>query len=144
MAKDKEIKKIEGKLYNFNRMKAEVEYLKLEIEEIENDYKGCGAIGYDEKTGETYNISNPVENEILRKEKEIFKKKKEQEKIEIRIKKILNAITILNEDEEKLVQYRYFNNKTLSWETIGGLLNLSSARCKQMRVEIVDKIKDLV
>lgn len=144
MAKDKEIKKIEGKLYNFNRMKAEVEYLKLEIEEIENDYKGCGAIGYDEKTGETYNISNPVENEILRKEKEIFKKKKERNKIEIRIKKILNAITILNEDEEKLVQYRYFNNKTLSWETIGSLLSLSSARCKQMRVEIVDKIKDLV
>ncbi len=134
----------EGKLYSYNRTKAEIEYLNLEIEEIQNEYKGLGSINYEERTGKTYNITSSVEKEIINKEKDIYKKNKEKNKKSIAIKKIDNALTILTEEELKLVEMRYFNNKTLTWETIGRFIGVTVSRCKQMRIEIIDKIKDLV
>ena len=64
-------RKTEGKLFDYKRIKSAIEKIELDIEEIKNEYIGCGAIGYEERTGPTYNISRLVENEVIKKEQRI-------------------------------------------------------------------------
>lgn len=134
----------EGKLFNYNMLKAEVESLRLDIEDKEDDYRGCGSICYGERTSNTNNISKAVENEVLKKEKEIIELKKELKKKERRVKKIDNALTVLNEDEIKLVENKYFSNKRKSWNDIAGNIGLSVGRSKQVRSELIEKIKRII
>lgn len=71
--KDKTFSDAEGKLYNYNSMKIELNSLKIDLEYLEVEYKGCKAISYaDERTSQTNNISNTVENEVLAKERQII------------------------------------------------------------------------
>ncbi|MDS6234849.1 transcriptional regulator [Clostridioides difficile] len=142
--KDDIFKRTEGKLYSYNRLKAEINYLNLEIKKKENSYLECKSIGYSEKTSQTYNISSSVENEVLRKEKEIEKIRREIESKEILIEKIDNVMSLLNEEETVLVQHRYFSKKNNSWGYIADSIGFSATRCKQMRIEIINKVKDLL
>ena len=66
MDKNKELfKKVEARLHNYKYLQIQIDNLELDIEEIKNDYRGCGSISYDERTGSTYNISRTIENEII-------------------------------------------------------------------------------
>ncbi|EMJ5511697.1 TPA: transcriptional regulator [Clostridioides difficile] len=142
--KSESFKRAENKLYSYNRVKTEIKNLNLEIEEKENLYMGCCSIGYGEKSGTTYNISNLVESEVLKKEKEVEKIKRHIKVKEIFIEKIDNAILLLNEDEIALIKHRYFSNKKNSWNYVAKKIGFSTARCKQMRIEIINKLKDLL
>ena len=69
-------RKTEGKLFDYKNIKNEIEAIELEIENIKNDYRGCGSISHEESTGPTFNISRSVENEVLKKEE---RNKKEED-----------------------------------------------------------------
>ncbi|CEJ75444.1 RNA polymerase sigma factor [[Clostridium] sordellii] len=153
MSSDK-FKEAEGKLFNYNLTKAEMNCLKLDIEKIKinindnYDYNLLSSIGYEERTGKTNHISKPTEKQVIKKEKEIEKAIKDKYKAmkekEIEIKKIENALTILTDEEVDLVNRRYFSNKNLGWAYISTMMSMSESKCKQMRVEIIDKIKGLL
>ena len=81
-------RKTEGKLFDYKNIKNEIEAIDLEIEDIKNDYIGCGAISYEERTGPTYNISRSVENEVIKKEERINYLQYAKKKKEIKMKKI--------------------------------------------------------
>lgn len=134
----------EGKLYSYNQTKAEIESIKLDIQEIESEYRGCGAICYGDKSGNTYNISKSIETEILNKEKRLEKLKKKLESKERAIKKIDNSLNVLSDSENDIVKYRYFNNRKLGWKTVANKVGMSESRCKQLRTELIDKIKEIV
>ena len=90
MDKNKELfKKVEARLHNYKYLQIQIDNLELDIEEIKNDYRGCGSISYDEKTGATYNINRTIENEIIDRERKLskliktkFEKETEKKKIE--------------------------------------------------------------
>ena len=131
--KDKTFSDAEGKLYNYNSMKIELNSLKIDLEYLEIDYKGCKAISYaDERTGQTNNISNTVENEVLAKERQIIE--------------IENALELLKEEEKRLVSFRYFSNrkKAPSWLDVGEEIGYSDKKCRIMRNDIINKIKSLI
>ena len=68
---NKEIfRKIENLLRNYNRLEAE-------IENIKEYYTDCVVIGYSEKSGLTNKFSSMVEDEVIRKEKDLFYLKKD-------------------------------------------------------------------
>lgn len=116
--KDKTFSDAEGKLYNYNTMKVELNSLKIDLEYLEVEYKGCKAISYaDERTSQTNNISNTVENEVLAKERQIIEIENKIHKKERQIRKIENALELLKEEEKRLVSFRYFSNrkKAPSW-----------------------------
>ncbi|WP_224380703.1 hypothetical protein [Clostridium perfringens] len=70
---NKEIfRKIENLLRNYNRLEAEIKLIEGEIENIKEYYTGCVVIGYSEKSGLTNKFSSMVEDEVIRKEKELF------------------------------------------------------------------------
>ena len=145
--KDKTFSDAEGKLYNYKSMKIELNSLKIDLEYLEIDYKGCKAISYaDERTGQTNNISNTVENEVLAKERQIIEIENKIHKKERQIRKIENALELLKEEEKRLVSFRYFSNrkKAPSWLDVGEEIGYSDKKCRVMRNDIINKIKSLI
>ena len=145
--KDKLFSDTEGKLYAFNSMKIELNSLKIDLEYLEIDYQGCKAISYEnERTGETYNINNSVENEVLAKEKNIKDIENKIRKKERQIKKIENALNLLDPKEKQLVKCRYFSNRNIapSWNYIAEEIGFSEKKCRMMRNDIVEKIKNYI
>ena len=143
---DKAFSDAEGKLYNYNSTKIELNSLKIDLEYLEIDYKGCKAISYDERTGETYNISNTVESEVLAKERQIKDLESKINKKERQIRKIENALELLKEEEKRLVSFRYFSNrkKAPSWLDVGEEIGYSDKKCRAMRNDIINRIKSLI
>ncbi|HGM1124406.1 RNA polymerase subunit sigma [Clostridioides difficile] len=142
--KDTLFSSAEGKLYSYKKAKAEIEKIGIDIEIIKNDYRRCSGIEIKEKSSRTYNTKSVVEIEVEEKERKVFLKEKEKRHKELLVEKIDNAMKILSEEEKKIVQYKYFSNNRTSWEYVGRMIGFSTSKCKQMRIEIIDKIKGLL
>lgn len=142
--KDNLFSSAEGKLYNYKKIKAEIEKIDIDMQMIKNDYRGCSGVEIKEKTSKTYDIKSVIEIETEEKEKKIALKEKEKRYKELIIEKIDNAMKILSEEEKKIVQYKYFSSSRTSWEYVGRMIGFSASKCKQMRFDIIDKIKGLL
>ena len=104
-------RKTEGKLFDYKNIKNEIEAIELEIENIKNDYRGCGSISYEERTGPTFNISRSVENEVIKKEERINYLEYIKKKKEIKKKKIEIAINNFSIEQKELFNVLYMSNK---------------------------------
>ncbi|ARB07107.1 putative sigma factor [Clostridioides phage phiSemix9P1] len=142
--KDTLFSSAEGKLYSYKKAKAEIEKICIDIEIIKNDYRGCSGIEVREKSSRIYNTKSIVEIEVEEKERKMLLKEKEKRHKELLVEKIDNAMKILSEEEKKIVQYKYFSNNRTSWEYVGRMIGFSTSKCKQMRIEIIEKIKNLL
>ena len=142
---DKELfKRTESILYNYSMLKAEINNLELEIEELENEYEGIGAISYKERSSATYKISDSIANEIIFREKEVYRLNKMKRSKEILLLKINNALEALDENERKVVNYRYLNGKR-TWLQIGEILSMDSNYCcNTLRVNIINKLSKMI
>lgn len=137
-------KKTESILYNYSMLKAEINNLELEIEEIENQYEGLGAISYEERSSATNKISDSVANEIIFKEKHTYKLNKAKRSKEILLNKINNALEALDDNERKVVHYRYLNGKR-TWMQVGEILSMDSNYCcNTLRVNIINKLSQMI
>lgn len=137
-------KKTERILYNYSMLKAEINNLGLEIEELENEYEGIGAISYEERSGNTNKISDSVANEIIFREKEIYRLNKMKRSKEILLSKINNALEVLDENERKVVHYRYLNGKR-TWMQVGEILSMDSNYCcNTLRVNTINKLSKMI
>ena len=90
-------RKTEGKLFDYKNIK--------------NDYRGCGSISYEERTGPTFNISRSVENEVIKKEERINYLEYIKKKKEIKKKKIEIAINNFSIEQKELFNVLYMSNK---------------------------------
>lgn len=129
-------RKIEGMLYNYPSLKAEIKNIDLEIEELENDYVSCGAIGYDEKTQNTNKFSSAVENKLTTKETRIPYLRREKRKKEIQVERIDNMLSILTEKERIIIELRYF--KRLEFDDIGDIVERNGTYLMSKRKEIIE------
>lgn len=145
--KDDLFSKAEGKLFNYNKAKVEIRCLEIDIEYIKKDIIGCSGISYEsERTGPTNNISKEVEEEILRKEREIKKLEREKNQKEKLVKKIDEALTLLEESEMNIVRHRYFSNRRRAprWEYIANMTGYSEKNCRNIKDDLINKIKDII
>ena len=145
MSKDKKelFKKVEGRLHNYKNLEVQIRNLELDIEREKNDYRGCGAIGYDEKTGVTYNISRTVENEVIAKEKRIGNLMQTKLEKEIEKKKIENALTTLDSRETDLFNLLYNSRSKNNMNYISIKLHIDRSPCYRMRETIVYKVMSI-
>lgn len=146
MNKDKKelFKKVEGRLHNYKNLEVQIRNLELDIEREKNDYRGCGAIGYDEKTGVTYNISGTVENEVIAKEKRIGRLMQTKLEKEIEKKKIENALTTLDSRETDLFNLLYNSRSKNNMNYISIKLHIDRSHCYRMRETIVYKVMSIL
>ena len=104
-------RKAEGLLYNYRKLKVEVLNLTLDIEEIANNYQGCSAISYKEVSSETNKFSSVVESEVENKEKRIEILRRVKRSKEIQIERIDSMLSLLTDEEYRIIELRYFENK---------------------------------
>ena len=108
-------RKTEGNLFYIkikdSDIKNKYEILKILRQNIKNDYRGCGSISYEERTGPTFNISRSVENEVIKKEERINYLEYIKKKKEIKKKKIEIAINNFSIEQKELFNVLYMSNK---------------------------------
>jgi len=143
MAVDK-YRVIESMLYKYTPLKNEIKNIELEIEELRNDYHGCGAISYDEKSSPTYKFSSSVENEIESKNKKITYLEKLKRSKEIQVEKINNALEVLDQQQRKIIELRYLNPKKIGWFHIADILGVSDVTCRNIKLKAINAIIPVV
>ncbi|WP_221388921.1 RinA family protein [Clostridium perfringens] len=139
-------KKTENLLRNYNKLETEIKLIEAEIKDIQESYTGCGAIGYNEKSGQTNKFSSMVEDEVIRKEKDLFYLKKDLD-YKVKLKRRIDlAIQTLGAKEEKdLIKLRYINQPKVSWGIIARHLKYNKDYCrKELRPKIIKHIADFV
>lgn len=146
MSNDKKeiFKKVEGRLHNYKNLEVQIKNLELDIEREKNSYRGCGAIGYDEKTGVTYNISRTIENEVIAKEKRIGKLMQTKLEKEIEKKKIENALTTLDSRETDLFNLFYNSRGKNNMNYISIKLHMDRSHCYRLRERVVYKVMSIL
>lgn len=138
---------VERKLYNYKSMKVELNSYKIDLEYLNKDYEGCRGKSYSGITSsKTNSLYSSVENELIRKEK---RKERLQSKItekEREIRKIENALALLDNEELQLVELRYFSDrmKPLSWLAIGKEMLYSDKKCRVMNGDIINKLAGMI
>ncbi|WP_276699704.1 hypothetical protein [Romboutsia ilealis] len=142
MTKDKKklFRETEGRLHNYKYLEIQIKNLELDIEREKNEYRGCGAISYDERTGVTYNINRSVENEVIAKEKRIGKLMQAKLEKEIEKKKIENALTCLDIIETDFFNLFYNSKSKNNMKYISIKMHMDRSYLYKLRENVVYKI----
>lgn len=138
--KKKLFRETEARLHNYKYLEIQIKSLELDIEQIKNDYRGCGAISYDERTGVTYNINRTVENEVIAKEKRIGKLMQVKLEKEIEKKKIENALTCLDIIETDFFNLFYNSKSKNNMKYISIKMHMDRSYLYKLRENVVYKI----
>lgn len=143
---DKELfRKTEAILYDYNDLTNKIELLKAEIKEMEEEYEGCSAIQYEEKTGSTNKFNSAVENEVMSREQRLIYYYKDLNRKQTLKRRLDVAIESLKEEEKQLVELRYTNKRTLSWNQTAMVLKYSVDYCrKDLRSRIIKRVADTI
>lgn len=110
--KDNSYSKVEGILYSVPKLKADIENLKIDLEEVQDIVGIRGASGYEKAGSSTYAFNSSVEDEVMVRDEKLGKKIAALT-IEIRCKqrqlrKVENALGTLTEEELAIIEMRYF------------------------------------
>lgn len=142
MSTNDKFKRVEAMLYNYKNTVAEIKILKRDLEILENDYRGTGAIGYEEKTGSTNKFNSDVENEVIKRAEKIQRLKSKIRLKEIGVENIDDAIKILNDYELTLVKERYFNKKTNKY--VAAVLNVTEDTASRYKNIVINRLATLL
>lgn len=148
MAKDKLFVEAEIRLYSYKKNKILIDKLTTQIQYIINKYStgrhglpGEKAITYDKvKTSKTN--SSPIEDWLLNNDKEYDQLLTKKIKLVKEINLLENAFKFLDEKEMEVIKLRYIN--PISWEEVAYKLGYSKSHCKRLRVQAINKIKDVI
>lgn len=167
MSKD-EFGKTEGRLYRYFENISKISMLEKEIEELDKRYDNVdnilknssfyfdislGSPGFEERVQTSCSGESAIEKQILNqaerliKEQKLIRKKQFKNKIQINELernniKLRVAIAMLEEDEKKLIYFKY--HKKLTIEAIAEEINLSIRTTYRLRKQIIEKIMKLV
>ena len=142
--KKKLFRETEGRLHNYKFLEIQINNLELDIEKEKNDYRGCGSISYDERTGVTYSINRSVENEVISKEKRLGKLMQAKLEKEIEKKKIENALTCLDIIETDFFNLFYNSKSKNNMTYISIKMHMDRSHCYRMREKVVYKIMSML
>lgn len=137
--KDNNYSMVEGILYNYPKLKVEIDNLRLDLEEAQEIIGIRGASGNEKAGSSTNAFSSVVENEVLEREKNLERKINRlitliQSK-ERQLKKVENVLSTLTEQELILIEMKYF--KRYSINRICELLDITTATFIKRRKKII-------
>ena len=116
--KESDYKKVESILYEVPKLKAEIANLQIDLEEIQ-EIIGIRGASPNEKAGSaTYAFSSSMEDEVINREERLEEKvlhlKEAIRRRERQVRKVENALKVLNEKELLLVEMRYFKHYSIN------------------------------
>ena len=137
----------EKHLYNYKDIEKLNKLTDIKIKQLLNDVS-IKAISYDEKSAPTNAFHSSVEDEVIKRDEHIRNKidllRKEKENRIIEKELIDNALELLEAEEKKLVELRYFSKDKLSWTSIALKLNVSQDTCIRMRRKIIYELSNWI
>jgi DNA-directed RNA polymerase specialized sigma subunit len=140
-------KTTEYHLYKFKDIDKLNQLADIKIKQLLNDVS-IKAISYEEKSSPTNAFNSSVENEVIKRDEHITDKiehlKKDKESRVIEKELINTTLELLEDDERKLVELRYFSKPTRSWTSIAQDLNQSVDNCIKVRRKVIDKISTFI
>ncbi|NFI95275.1 xanthine dehydrogenase [Clostridium botulinum] len=141
-------KKTEYHLYQYKDIDKLNQVADLRIKKLLNDVSLGGGDMFGEKSSKTNKFNSNVENEVIKRDETIrfeidnLKRDKENRILE---KQIINAsLDLLEVEEKKLVELRYFSKPTRSWTSISTELNQSVDNCIKVRKKVISKLSDYI
>ncbi|MBY6948412.1 xanthine dehydrogenase [Clostridium botulinum] len=141
-------KKTEYHLYQYKDIDKLNQVADLRIKKLLNDVSLGGGDMFGEKSSKTNKFNSNVENEVIKRDETIrfeidnLKRDKENRILE---KQIINtSLDLLEEEEKKLVELRYFSKPTRSWTSIAQDLNQSVDNCIKVRKKVIGKLSDYI
>lgn len=133
------LQRTEDTLAGYKALKAEIENLKLYLEEIEEEYKGCSAAAYEEGSGSSNKFNSVVENEIISKEE----LKHQIEYKERFLRRIDNALSTLKEIDYTIIKLKYID-KLSTWDVVGNNVNLTGDYCRAKAKPILNTLSEII
>ena len=141
-------KKTEYHLYQYKDIDKLNQINDIRIKKLRNEISLGGGDMFGEKSSPTNKFNSAVENDVIYREKniqpEIDKLMREKENRIIEKELIDNALDLLEEEEKKLVELRYFSKPTRSWDSIALELNQSTDNCIKIRRKAIKKLADYI
>lgn len=128
-------------LYNYKKTKIEIKNMLLEIEDIENSYRGMGAIEYSDMP-KANNINSSVELEVIKKEEEILKLKTKIRSKEIQIEKINNILESLDERDRHIIEEYYIKKNQL--KNISKHINLEESYLSSYKSKLIKEVSNMM
>ena len=141
-------KKTEYYLYQYKDIDKLNQINDIRIKKLRNEISLGGGDMFGEKSSPTNKFNSAVENDVIYREKniqpEIDKLMREKENRIIEKELIDNALDLLEEEEKKLVELRYFSKPTRSWDSIALELNQSKDNCIKIRRKVIERLADYI
>jgi DNA-directed RNA polymerase specialized sigma subunit len=138
-------RKMEEILFKIPEIKAEIKNIEIEIEELKDlENISAEAVTYSIRTGETYKISKPTEDSVMKISnvdsmiENLSYQKRKKERL---LKKIENAIESLSPVERSIIKMRYFENE--KWYNIAAKVMLYERQCSRINKLAISKIYSL-
>lgn len=140
---DNKYRKIEALLYNYPKLKVEIQNLKIDIEEMQDDVIGIRGQSDNPAPGSyTYAFTSSVESEAESRIEKLPDRIAALERIirskERQLKKLDNLLSILTDEEYKLVELRYFKQYKLN--RVSEILDVSLDTVVRKRRETIRKL----
>lgn len=142
MSTNDNFRRVEAMLYNYKNTQAEIKILKKDLEILENDYRGVGSIGYEEKSGPTNAFNSDVENEVIKRAEKIQRLKHKIRLKEIDIEKIDAVLEALNDNDKYLIQEYYMNSKQLKF--ISSEIGLAESYASAYKSNLINRIVNII
>ena len=141
-------KKTEYHLYQYKDIDKLNQINDIRIKKLRNEISLGGGDMFGEKSSPTNKFNSAVEKDVIYREKniqpEIDKLMREKENRIIEKELIDNALDLLEEEEKKLVELRYFSKPTRSWDSIALELNQSKDNCIKIRRKVIERLADYI
>ena len=145
---DELFNKTEALLYEYRDIDAMIKNIEydLEISNFAANYDGCGSIDYsNERTSKTFKINKPTEMEVIKKDSGIISLKLKLNRKKILKRKVENALTILTDDEKKIVEMRYLSIPGKNWGEVSEIINLDRSTCAEINnKKIIPKLASIL
>lgn len=132
------IKDIRNKVRKYKEYKADIINIEITLKEKEIECIGITAAPQGEKTGQTYKITSPVEQQAEQHQKEVDKLLKKKTELEMLIKRIENGLSVLKEEERDVIEIAVIEQKKYSLLEIK--YNRTYSRIKQIESEALIKM----
>lgn len=132
------MKHIANKIKIYKELKADIVYIDLEIEDLEDNFLGVQAQPSGEKTGSTNKFSSVVENQFEKYQEEREKLEREKKHKEREIRKIDNALSVLTKEEKEIINEIYIEHK--KYKPLEIKYDRTYQRIKQMEIIALKKM----
>lgn len=133
------IKEVREKVKKYKELKADIVDIDIKVAETEEEYIGITACPEGERTSPTYKITSSVEKQAEKHQEAVEKLLHIKFLKENQIKRIDNALSILDDIHRNVVIDTLIENKRYSY--VQEKLHLSYQRVKQIEVEALREMQ---